>query len=114
MKKIESLKHGYHFRRAYKRGNFAVTRNLVVYVHKNNLDTNRLGVTIKKAIGKSVLRNRLKRLIKENYRFLEPDLKKGYDFVIVVRKNEKISTFVDIKKSMKYMFKKLNILKRDE
>lgn len=112
MNKIESLKHSYHYRRAYKRGTFAVTRNLVVYIHRNNLDTNRLGVTIKKAIGKSVVRNRLKRLIKENYRLLEPELKKGYDFVFVVRKIENPATFIDIKKSMVYMFKKLNILKR--
>lgn len=111
MKKIESLKHGYHYRRAYKRGNFAVTRNLVLYIYKNNLNTNRLGITTKKTIGKSVVRNRLRRLIKENYRFLEPELKKGYDLVVVVRKNENLATFVEIRKSMEYMFKKLSILK---
>jgi ribonuclease P protein component len=80
---------------------------------RNGLETNRLGISVKKTVGKSVERNRLRRLIKENYRYLGPDLKKGYDFVFVVRKSEGKVSFRDIKSSMEYMLRKLNILRRE-
>jgi ribonuclease P protein component len=111
-KKVESLKHAGEFKRAYKRGNFAVTKNLVVYIVKNGDGINKLGISVKKNIGKSVKRNRVKRLIKENFRAAGSELKQGYDIVFVVRKNyDNQASFWDIKRSMEYMFKKLDMYK---
>jgi len=57
-----------------------------LYVMKNDLGINRLGITVGKKFGKSVKRNRMKRLIRENYRLYEEFVKKGYDLVFVARK----------------------------
>jgi ribonuclease P protein component len=114
MNKPETLKNSYQFNRAYKRGRFAVTRELVAYVYKNGLDFCRLGITAKKNIGKSVDRNRLRRLVKENYRSLYTGIKNGYDIVIVIRTTDRDIEYRDIEKAMEYLFRKLKILELEK
>lgn len=80
-----SLKLNKDFRRLYGRGQSLVSPVVVVYVMKNKLNINRLGITVNKKNGCAVLRNRVRRIIKEAYRKIEPNLKKGYDFVLVAR-----------------------------
>lgn len=73
------------FVRIYKRGKSFVTPSIVLYVFKNKLEVNRLGITTGKKIGKAVKRNRARRIIREAYRALEPNTKAGYDLVFVAR-----------------------------
>jgi len=113
MDKTESIKYGYHYRRAYKKGKFSITKNLVAYAYRNGLGYNRLGVTVKKNTGKSVERNRIKRLVKENFRYFGNMLEKGYDLVIVARKSSKDISYWDIRESMGYSLEKLGVLKRE-
>ena len=56
-----------------------------MYAKRNGLSYNRLGITVSKKIGKAVVRNRAKRRLREVYRITLPDLKSGYDFVLVAR-----------------------------
>ena len=58
-----------------------------MYVVKNKkyTDTNRLGISVSKKVGKSVVRSRVTRLIKESYRLSEEDIKQGYDIVVIAR-----------------------------
>ena len=60
-------------------------RLLVLYIRENGQAINRLGISISKKVGGAVIRNRIKRLIKEQFRLQEGNLLKGYDLVIVVR-----------------------------
>ncbi len=106
------LKKNYEFARVYKRGRFLATKYLVIYVLNNNMDMNRIGITISKKVGKAVTRNRIRRLVKENYRLVEGSLKRGYDIVIVSRKKEDIPLFDDIKKEMNYLLRKLDMYKK--
>lgn len=108
------LKKNYEFGRAYKKGRFFAGRLIVLYVVPNRLDHNRLGITAGKKIGKSVRRNRIKRLVRESYRLLEGTVKEGYDLVFVVRYNEIVPSFWDIKREMKFLFKKLEILDQEK
>ena len=73
------------FRRAYAKGKSRVHRLLVTYVLKNRLGVNRVGFTATKKIGKACRRNRARRVIREAYRTLEPQLRQGYDIVFVAR-----------------------------
>lgn len=114
MNKPETLKKTYQFNRAYKRGRFAVTRQLVAYVCKNGLDHCRVGITVKKNIGKSVVRNRLRRLVKESYRNLYPRLKQGFDIVFVIRTAEGDIKYRDIEAAMEYLFRKLKLLEQEK
>ena len=100
-----SLCENYMFLRLYRSGKSLVTPWVVVYFRKNDLDVNRLGITTSKKIGGAVQRNRARRIVKEAYRLIEPQLKKGFDVVIVVRKKAVYGKMWDIKRSLEYVLK---------
>lgn len=85
MKKTVSIKENREFRRLYYRGKSEATRYIVVYCSKNRLGRNRLGLTVSTKLGGAVVRNRIKRLLREAYRLHEAEFKTGYDFVVVAR-----------------------------
>ncbi len=106
MPKLISIKKSKDFSAVYRKGNSKVNPFLVMYASANNKGYNRIGISISTKIGKSVLRNRLKRLIKEVYRKQLKRMKKGYDIIIVVRSHAKDAKYQDIEKWM------LNLLRR--
>ena len=75
-----------------------------------------MGIAIGKKVGNSVCRNKIKRLIRENYRLLEKDINIGNCFVILWNKrvNGEEADFYIIKEDMIKIFKKINILKEKE
>lgn len=85
MKHTESLRENHDFRRLYARGKNKVTPYLVVYAQKNRFGKSRLGLTTGKKIGCAVERNRARRLMRESFRLLEPQIRRGYDIVLVAR-----------------------------
>ena len=106
MKHTESLKKNYEFARVYKRGKYFTSNNLTLYVLNNNKSKKRLGITIsKKAYGRSVDRNRIRRLVKESYRSFEEKIMKKSDMVFVIRKNKEIPSFAVINDEIKYLLK---------
>ncbi|HEX9058863.1 MAG TPA: ribonuclease P protein component [Clostridia bacterium] len=109
MQNTFSLKKNSEFARMYKRGKFFAGKFLVIYVLNNNMNINRLGITVSKKNGKSVRRNRIRRLIRENYRLYESYIKKGNDIIFVARAQELIPDFLEVKKEMRFLFKKIGI-----
>ncbi len=85
MKKTWRIKQNYEFRRLYRRGKSVATPFLVLYALKNRRRINRIGLTVSPKLGGAVVRNRIKRLLREAYRLHEHELKTGYDFVLVAR-----------------------------
>jgi len=63
-----------------------VSRNVVLYYYPNEHDYNRIGFSISKKVGKSVVRNKIRRIYKEAFREIEAQLKTGYDFILIARK----------------------------
>ena len=88
------------FQVVYKRGKSYANRYLVMYVLENGQNRNRIGISVSKKVGNSVVRHHLTRLIRENYRLLEGNFLCGYDIIIVVRVNGKNSTFADMKSAL--------------
>ncbi|NMB40318.1 MAG: ribonuclease P protein component [Firmicutes bacterium] len=85
--KIEKLRKNHQFQKVYKDGKAQRTAKTILFIKKNGLYVNRLGVSVSKKVGKSVVRHRLKRLYLEAFRFLKKYIKKeGYDLVIIARK----------------------------
>ncbi len=70
MRFTQSLKKNYQFGFVYNKGKSVADKYLVLYAvrNKRNPDINRLGITVSKKVGKSVVRSRVTRLIKESYR----------------------------------------------
>ena len=85
------------YRRLYKTGKSVVTPLFVLYVRKNGLKQNRLGITTSKNVGKAVQRNRCRRVLREAYRLLEPAIKPGYDFILVSRTRTGLVSMNEVK-----------------
>jgi ribonuclease P protein component len=114
MKITVSLKKNYEFMRAFKKGKFFVGKYLVLYAVPNNMKINRLGITTSKKVGKSVTRNRFRRLVRESYRALEDFVKVGFDLVLVARRSEVSPSLFDISKELKYLLKKLSLFDQEK
>ena len=71
MKFSESLKRNSDFQRVYREGKSYANRYLVLYVLQNQTERNRLGISVSKKVGNSVVRHRMARLIRESYRLQE-------------------------------------------
>lgn len=96
----ESLKKNRDFRTVYGNGKSRANTYLVMYVMKNGTERNRLGISVSKKVGNSVVRHRLTRLIREIYRLNEYRFKKGLDIVIVVRVNAKNTDYHELQKAL--------------
>ena len=101
----ESLKKNKDFQIVYRTGRSYANRFLVMYIRKNGMNRNRLGISVSKKVGNSVVRHHLTRLIREGYRLQEEHFLCGYDIIAVVRVNAKNSTFADIKSALIHLGK---------
>ncbi len=81
----EMLNNNKIFLLLYKKGKPIISKWLVIYIRKNNLPYNRLGITAGKKVGNAVRRNRAKRIIRQVYRENEMKMPLGIDIVIVAR-----------------------------
>lgn len=82
---VVSLKENSAFRRLYYKGANAGNRYLVIYCRRNALGINRLGLTVSTKLGHAVVRNRMRRRLREIVRLNEGRLRNGYDIVLVAR-----------------------------
>lgn len=85
MEPWETLCRNHEFRRAYARGKSSVSPVLVVYWVKNRQGRLRAGITTSKKIGNAVQRNRSRRVIREAFRQIAPQVRPGFDLVFVAR-----------------------------
>ena len=84
MKFSRSLKLNHIFQRLYRTAGFA-NGHLVLYARKNRGQTNRVGITVSKKLGKAHVRNRVRRRLREVYRLNEDRFQPGWDIVVVAR-----------------------------
>ncbi len=85
MKHSESLKKNMDFQNVYKNGKSYANKYLVMYVLENNLKKNRIGISVSKKVGNSVIRHRITRLIRESYRLQEDVFNSSLDIVVIAR-----------------------------
>lgn len=111
MKFSESLKHPSDFKKVYNEGRSYANRYLVMYVLENQTEGNRLGISVSKKVGNSVVRHRITRLIRESYRLQEDIFNSGLDMVVIARKNAKDKTCQEIESALLHLGKLHGILK---
>jgi len=85
MKFTDTLKKNYEFHRLYSKGKSAVTPFLVVYARRSKRPGNRIGFTVSTKLGKAVVRNRVRRRLREIYRLHEAEFAEGTELVVVAR-----------------------------
>ncbi len=100
MKFSESLKKNSDFKNVYGAGKSYANRYLVMYVLLNGTGCNRLGISVSRKVGNSVVRHRLKRLLKEAYRLHEDMFDIGWDIVIIARTSAKHISYIEAKKAL--------------
>ena len=96
----QSLKKNEDFRKVYENGVSLADSFLVMYKLPNNSNENRLGISVSKKVGNSIVRHHLTRLIREAYRLHEEMFDTGLDIVIVARSRAKSSSYKTIEKSL--------------
>lgn len=105
MNKTETLKKNDDFKTVYQTGKSFANKYLIMYVKKNELGSNRLGISVSKKVGNSVVRHRITRLIRESYRLLEDRFLNGLDIVIVARISAKGRTYAEIESALLHLKK---------
>ena len=82
---MESLKKNSEFQAVYRQGRSFVNKYLVMYIKGNESEKNRIGISVSRKVGNSVVRHRITRLIRESCRLNEEKFEKGYDMAVVAR-----------------------------
>ena len=109
MKFSSSLKLNHIFRRLYRTNGYA-DGYMVLYARRNRTDTNRVGITVGKKLGKAHIRNRARRRLREVYRLNEEKFTPGWDIVIVARTKSVEAEFAKLTKSFLTLAKKAGLL----
>ena len=110
MKRAVTLKENHEFRRLYQKGKSAVGGGMVLYCRKNRLDHNRLGLTASTKLGHAVVRNRARRRLREVYRLHNPELKQGYDMILVARGKTLSAGWRELNDTFLRLCRKLDLL----
>lgn len=99
------------FRRIYARGKSLVSPVIVTYVLKNRSKNVRIGITTSKKTGNAVKRSRSRRVIREAFRVVAPNVQQGYDFVFVARGKTPFVKSTDVCRAMTQQLKNAGVLK---
>lgn len=108
---FDMIKKDKKFKYIYTNGRSFANKKLVMYYIKNNEEKLQIGISISKKVGKSVVRNRLRRLIKENIRLSE-NIKNGYSIIFLARVGADDLNFDTMKSSMNHILRKCELLEK--
>ena len=111
MRFSDSLKKNDDFKNVYKKGKSYANKYLVMYVLKNNKEVNRIGISVSRKVGNSVVRHRVTRLVRESYRLHENIFNSGLDIVVVARKSAAFVGYEEIESALLHLAKMHHILK---
>lgn len=111
MDKIYRLRNNMEFKKVYNGGKNYWNRNLVLYVRKNNMENSRVGYSITKKIGNSVVRNKVRRRMKEIHRLNFNNVKSGYDLIFIPKRNVVDISYKEMESAMLHILKLSKVFK---
>ena len=110
MKFSDSLKKNHQFQFVYKKGKSYANKYLVMYIKENSTEYNRIGISVSKKVGNSIVRHRVTRLVRESYRLHEAMFNSGLDIVVVARPNAASVGFHEIENALLHLGKLHHIM----
>ena len=114
MKSTDTLKRNYEFTRVYRKGKYLPGRHAVIHFLRRPRGPNRLGVTVGKGVRSSVLRNRLKRLLRESFRHTEDRLASGFDIILVAKAGGTPPGFREMDRDVRNLLSRAGLFLREE
>jgi ribonuclease P protein component len=113
MKKEYRVKKEKEFQDVFKKGKSTANRQFVIYVlHKEKQDHFRIGLSVSKKIGNAVVRNRIKRLVRQFFLEHKNGVAHDKDYVIIARKPVADMDFKQVTSSLEHVLKRANVLKK--
>lgn len=112
MRYTVSMKENHLFRRLYAKGKSAAAGTVAVYARPNRLDRNRLGFTVGAKVGKAVVRNKVRRRLREAYRIHEGQMTPGWDIVVVARTRAAFAPYAQVERELLRTLDKLGVRKK--
>lgn len=110
MKRFNSIKKNSDFQKVYKTGKSYANKLLIMYVRRTGSADTRIGISVSKKVGNSVVRHHLTRLLRESYRLNKDSVQTGLDIVVVVRAAAKASKYKNIESAYLHLCGLHNIL----
>ena len=110
----KSLKLNHLFRRLYHKGKSAAGKYLVLYCRRNGTQENRIGLTVSAKLGHAVVRNKLRRRLREIYRLNESQFQPGWDIVVVARSRAVDAPYKKLEGAYLSLADKLGLLIKEE
>ena len=110
----ESLKKNRDFRTVYRDGRSYANRLLVMYTLKNDSNRNRLGISVSKKVGNSVVRHHITRLVRESYRLHEEMFHSGWDIVVIARAGAKNASYHESESALLHLGNLQKIMNPEE
>lgn len=99
------------FKRIYQKGKFFSNEFFLVKLHPNRFPNNRFAVIVNKKISKkAVIRNKIKRQIREIIRINQGQLKTGFDIIVIVKKDLTRESYKNIEQNLLHLFKRAGLL----
>ena len=114
MRFSRSLKENHLFRRLYRKGASSANAFLVIYARKNGTKENRVGLTVSGKLGCAVVRNKIRRRLREIYRIHEERFFPGYDLVIVARSRAVTASYQKLESAYLSLAEKMGLLREEE
>ncbi|OMP66395.1 ribonuclease P protein component [Domibacillus epiphyticus] len=112
MRKSFRIKKNDDFQTVFSKGKSFANRQFVVYMYKKEQNVPfRIGLSVSKKIGNAVVRNRIKRYIRQSFTELKMDIRPGYDFIIIARKPAADMSCIEVKSSLTHVLKLAKALK---
>ena len=109
-----TLKQNSDFRRLYAKGKSSANRCLAVYCRRNGRGVNRMGYTVSARLGGAVVRNRVRRRLREIARLNMPELKSGWDIVVVARTRAVTASYAELDRAYRDACAALGLVREEE
>ena len=103
MKFSESLKKNIDFQNVYNNGRFFANKYLVMYILENGTQNNRIGISVSKKVGNSVIRHHITRLVRESYRLHEDMFNSGLDIVVIARATARNISYYEVESALMHL-----------